>query len=372
MQRINAFLAGLNLHHILSKDINHVQIENCVGFVKVPVGIAGPLRVNASCGTDGEFYAPLATTEAAVVASCSRGCKALSCRGVQFEIISEGMARAPVLFFENPEGAINFARHFQSLRNEFARWAASTSRFLQLIDAQPHIIGSKVHLMCRYTCGAAAGQNMVTKASQYACEKLLEEYGSKFMIKEFVIEGDFASHKKPQSVGTSLGVEVLACGIITNAVCQSTLGCTTERLYHVHCTTNEGRTRSGAFGSNANAANVIAALFTATGQDIASITEASWSHLTMEYNYETKDLIASLYIPSLPVGTIGGGTSHPAQQEALRILKCDNPAMKKRLAGLIASFSLALEVSTLSAVASNTFTSSHLRLARHDQNSAKL
>jgi hydroxymethylglutaryl-CoA reductase len=129
-------------------------------------------------------------------------------------------------------------------------------------------------------------------------------------------------------------------------------------------TIKEGGIRNGQFGSNINTANILAGVFIATGQDAASIAEGSWSQLTPEYNYQTKELKMTLYFPSLPVGVVGGGTLYDTQREALNALGCTGPGTKRRLAGLIAAFAIALDVSTSAAIVSNTFTQSHQRLAR--------
>lgn len=100
------------------------------------------------------------------------------------------------------------------------------------------------------------------------------------------------------------------------------------------------------------------------GQDPGSIAESSWSHLTTEFNDDSGDLTFSLYFPSLPVGTVGGGTGYPTQREALDLIGCRGPGRKWALAETVASFALALEISTLSAVSNDTFAQSHQRLAR--------
>ncbi|KAA8641440.1 hypothetical protein EYZ11_002252 [Aspergillus tanneri] len=344
-----------------------VRIENCIGFVQVPVGVAGPLRVTGP-ETKGEYYAPLATCEPTLVASCSRGCKVFNaCGGLQFEVLNEAMSRAPMFLFANPGQAIAFARAVPSFQNDFARWANSTSRYVRLQELQTSVIGSSVHLFCSYFCGNAAGQNMVSKATQHACEMLRNsKCGKKFQIKDFIIEGQLASDKKPSwgNVQRPRGVEALAWGTITNSACQEILGCSTERLYRTQMALKEGGIRNGQFGCNINTANIIAAMFVSTGQDAGSVAEASWSHLTSEYDYETKELKMTLYFPSLTVGTVGGGTLYPSQRECLTMLGCAVEGGKRRLAGMIAAFAVALDASTSAAIANDTFTMSHMKLAR--------
>ncbi|KAF2022492.1 nad-binding domain of hmg-CoA reductase, partial [Setomelanomma holmii] len=150
---------------------SEIKIESFVGFVKVPVGLAGPLRVRDGCHTDDDFFAPLATVEPTLVASCSRGCKAFNrCGGIRFSILGEGMSRAPVFSFASPAEAIVFAKHIPGFKGQFAADAEKTSRYARLQNLTSHIIGSNVHVKFEYICGDAVGQNMVTIATQRACD----------------------------------------------------------------------------------------------------------------------------------------------------------------------------------------------------------
>lgn len=163
---------------------------------------------------------------------------------------------------------------------------------------------------------------------------------------------------------------MLAWADLSNAACRDVLGCTTLRLYSIFTTIRDGQVRNGQWGSNINTANIIAAMFIACGQDAGSVVEASWSHLTLDYDWQTKQLKLSLFLPSLPVGVVGGGTGSTAQQASLKLLGCHEPGTKQRLAGLIAAFALALDVSTSAGIATNTFTAGHKRLARGETDAA--
>jgi NADP-dependent 3-hydroxy-3-methylglutaryl-CoA reductase len=347
---------------------SEIKIESFVGFVKVPVGLAGPLRVRGSCQIDDDFFAPLATLEATLVASCSRGCKAFNrCGGIQFHILGEGMSRAPVFSFASPGEAIIFSERIPSFKEQFGADAEKTSRYTRLQSLTPHVIGSNVHVKFEYLCGDAVGQNMVTIATQRACDLFLEsDIARELVVRSFAIEGEMASDKKASwgNVKAPRGMQVMAWGQLSNAVCEEVLKCRAERLYELWTWMREGQIRNGQFGSNVNTANVVAAMFVACGQDAGSIAESAWSHLTLDYNKETELLKISLFFPSLPVGIVGGGTGHMAQKASLKLLHCDEPGTKHRLAGLVAAFALALDVSTSAAIASDTFTQNHARLAR--------
>lgn len=367
VEKIHSLARSLNLRDTCTEDeTSEIKIENCIGFSKVPIGLAGPLRIT-SFDFESNAYAPLATYESTLVASCSRGCKAFNISGgVQFEILGNGMSRAPLFVFKNPGDAVAFNRALPAFRASFSKWAESTSRHVRLQEMRSTIIGSQVHVFCSYSTGSAAGQNMVTKATQHACEMLRNSCGKRFSIQDFLIEGQLSSDKKPSwgNVSATRGVEVLTWGTITPSACQTILGCSTQRLYWTQQALKEGGIRNGQFGANINTANIFSAMFISTGQDPGSTAEAAWSHLTSELDPSTGTLTMSLYIPSLPVGTVGGGTAYSTQKEALNILKCGEPGMKNRLAGIIGSFALALDASTSAAIANDTFTESHMRFAR--------
>ncbi|KAJ6128163.1 hydroxymethylglutaryl-coenzyme A reductase family protein [Penicillium samsonianum] len=346
----------------------NAKIENCIGSVKVPVGIAGPLAVKGSDGTDGIYHAPLATVEPTLVASCARGCKVFnSSGGVQFKLLRDNMTRAPVFWFSCPEDAAAFYDVVPGLLSEFREIAESTSNYARLVRIDPQIIGSTVHILFEYYTGNAAGQNMVTFATQKVCDLFAESNTALVMkVKNITVEGQRVAEKSLSwgNILHSRGVGVMAWGTVTQHACQSILGCSTWDAYQVIQNTKEGGTRNGQIGYSANQANVVAAMFIACGQDAASVSESSWSHLTAEFDRETEEITLSTYLPSLPVGTVVGGSALETQREALELLGCTGPGSKGRLAGLIASFALALDVSTVAAITNKTFAASHRKFAR--------
>ncbi|KAJ6118254.1 hydroxymethylglutaryl-coenzyme A reductase family protein [Penicillium samsonianum] len=348
--------------------IKNAKIENCIGSVKVPVGIAGPLRISGSDGTKGIFHAPLATCEATLVAGCSRGSKLLnSSGGVKFKLLRDNMTRAPVFWFSCVEDAASFYDLLPQLFSEFRDAAQSTSKYACLEKITPHLVGNTVHVVLEYHCGEAAGQNMVTFATQQACDRFAASTtAQEVRLQKVSIEGSLASEKSLSwgNILNSRGVSVMAWGRITKMACESTLGCSTWALYQHTINSKEAATRHGQLGYSVNQANIVAAMFIACGQDAASVAESAWSHLILEYDRGTEELCVSTYFPSLPVGTVGGGTIYDTQREALEILECTGPGSKCRLAGLIASFALALDVSTAAAVTNNTFAASHYKLGR--------
>jgi hypothetical protein len=123
---------------------------------------------------------------------------------------------------------------------------------------------------------------------------------------------------------------------------------------------------AGMLGISSNIANVIAAIFASTGQDIASVFESSAGQFHLEPDGD--GVFASILLPTLVIGTIGGGTSLPTQADALRVMGCYGEGKVSRLAEIIAGYALALELSTLSAIAAGNFASAHERLGKSKQN----
>jgi hydroxymethylglutaryl-CoA reductase len=278
--------------------------------------------------------------------------------GIKVTALSEGLSHAPVFIFRMVNDALQFYYHVPMLKPLFDASSDKTSRYARLIKVTPHIIGRTIHVKFRYTCGDAAGQNMVTIATHHACQDL--------GIVDFQIEGQFSSDKKLSwgNVKDPRGIEVMAWGTLSDPVCHEILGCSTTRLRSVIARFEDGSTQNGQMGQNINTAKVMAAMFISCGQDAASVFESGWSHLTTDLDKETKVLTMSLYIPSLLVGTVGGGTHYPNQRESLELIGCYRDGKKWALAETITAFALALDVSTVSAIANDTFAASHQNLAQ--------
>ncbi|BCR98691.1 hydroxymethylglutaryl-CoA reductase [Aspergillus luchuensis] len=365
--QISQILTGVEHITRHNQDPFKVKIENFIGYTHVPVGLAGPLHIRTPTGPDKEIWAPMATTEAAVVASCCRGCKVANASGgIEVHMEEEGMTRGPVFRFQNPGDALRFARALPTLQASFKEVAESTSKHARLQSLKPHTIGSSVHLLLSYACGDASGQNMVTIATDWIRDWVSKNLEKEYKVVDTFVEGMLSSDKKPswRNVAVVRGVETVAWTALSDSACQRVLGCSSAQLYNFIQTTQEAGIRNGQHGSNMDSANILAAIFIATGQDPACVADASWAHLTPEYDQASKTITLSLYFPSMPVGVIGGGTSYATQQEGLRIMQCNEPGGKRRLAGYIAAFALALEISSASAVVTKTFARSHKRLAR--------
>ncbi|MFI9248749.1 phosphotransferase [Streptomyces sp. NPDC053069] len=343
------------------------NIEGFVGAVEIPVGIAGPLLF---CGENvqGEIYAPMAATEGALVSSATRGALAVTMAGGgTTRAVSQAMTRAPVFAFYRLSAAGRFAsaipRHLGDLRAAVRQ----VSHHAELVSIEPVVLGRTVHLRFRYTTADAAGQNMTTACTWHACQWILKQphLTGDEELESFIIEGNTSGDKKAsaQAMAEGRGTRVSADCLLPGGVVERVLKTTPDELVRGYQHIAAGAVHSGVLGSNANTANMVAAIFTATGQDIACVHESSVGQFILERRPD--GVYASMTLPSLAIGTVGGGTHLPAQHELLEAMGCTGRGSTARLAEIIAGFALALDLSTVSAAVSGQFASAHERLGRN-------
>lgn len=344
------------------------NIEALIGSIEIPVGIAGPLHIKGE-EADGLFYAPMATSEGALVASATRGATAISrSGGATARVLDQRMLRVPVFVLNSSANAILFSEwvtdHFKEISAETRKY----SNYANLVKLQAFVFGRSVHVHFVYKTGDAAGQNMTTTCTWRACQWILLEM-SEFEgveFENFMIEANLSNDKKVtyQSFLRGRGIRVLAEAQISDAVCQEILKVTPKQLVDAYNNFVVGSVAAGMVGININIANVIGAMFAATGQDIACTHESSIGQLHLELT-DNDDVYATMMLPSLVIGTVGGGTNLPTQRECLELIGCDGPGKAAKLAEIIASFCLALDLSTLSAIASDQFARAHEKLGRN-------
>lgn len=170
------------------------NIENCIGTVKLPVGIAGPLRVNGAFAQD-DFYLPLATTEAALVASYNRGARLITeAGGCTVMVLSQAITRAPGFIFQNLIEVSRFVRWLHEQFPALKQAAEASTRYGRLMDLRTTVEGNHVYLNFDYTTGDASGQNMVTIATAEILKYITEH--SPVIPKHSFVEANFSGDKK--------------------------------------------------------------------------------------------------------------------------------------------------------------------------------
>jgi hypothetical protein len=277
------------------------------------------------------------------------------------------MMRVPFFVFTNMQNALLFSRWVQDHVHELRQTVKQVSRHAELMDVEPHLMGKVVHVWFRYATGDAAGQNMTTTCTWHACLWLMSQmqYFENMELENFGVEGSMSGDKKVtyQSFIGGRGIRVTAECFINREILKKILKVTPEQIMHGHHLSMAASQQVGMIGYNINVANVIASIFTATGQDIACVHECSLAQLHVQ---DIDDgLYVNILLPSLIVGTVGGGTHLPRQNDYLKMLDCAGPGKVSRLAEIIAGFCLALDLSTMCAVAGGQFASAHERLGRN-------
>eukprot|EP01088_Endostelium_zonatum_P017688 TRINITY_DN5344_c0_g2_i1.p1 TRINITY_DN5344_c0_g2~~TRINITY_DN5344_c0_g2_i1.p1 ORF type:complete len:606 (+),score=160.10 TRINITY_DN5344_c0_g2_i1:72-1889(+) len=362
-------------HSLPFTDYDYSQIlgrncENVVGYIQVPVGVAGPLLLNSR-----KINLPMATTEGCLVASTSRGCKAITlsngCRAV---VVDDGMTRAPAVKFECLKTANQFKKYiktnFEGLRSVFE----STSRFAKLVQIKTAIAGRTVYIRFKATTGDAMGMNMITKGVDACLDFLKTQFPEMEIIS---ISGNYCSDKKPAAVNwiEGRGKSVVCETTLKKSVVESVLKTTVDAMIETNVSKNlVGSAIAGSIGGfNAHASNVVSAIFLATGQDIAQNVESSSCITLMERSGE--DLYVSVTMPSIEVGTVGGGTHLSGQNACLEMVlgedkeeekgeKREGGKRAKRLAKAVCGGVLAGEISLMAALSAGHLTQSHMQLNR--------
>ncbi|MCX7706793.1 MAG: hydroxymethylglutaryl-CoA reductase [Anaerolineae bacterium] len=370
VKRRQAFVesfSGVKLQHITNFSFDpHLAKGNCehfTGVAQVPLGFAGPLRVNGE-HAQGDFIIPLATAEGTLVASYNRGMKVLNqCGGVKCTVVDDAMQRAPVFVFDDARGARDFVAWVQEHIDKIREEAEATSHVAKLRYIDPFLSNKFAYLRFNFHTGDAAGQNMVGRATFAACSWIIDNYPG---IRRFYLESNFATDKKASQVNImrTRGKRVTAEATIKRDVLIQQLRVEPEQLAYHAGVANVGAFLSGANNNGLHAANAITALFIATGQDAANVAESSAGIIYSELTPE-RDLYLSLTLPSLIVATYGGGTGLATQRECLEILGCYGKGKVLKFAEIVAGVALAGEISLAAAISSLDWVSAHETYGRN-------
>ncbi|KAA3676978.1 hydroxymethylglutaryl-CoA reductase (NADPH) [Paragonimus westermani] len=344
--------------------VNGQCCEEVIGYLPLPVGKVGPLLLDGH-----SHYIPLATTEGCLVASTNRGCRALFLAGgVNSVVFRDQMTRAPVVWFPSVLQVveciawIESAVGYQSLKTVFNR----TSAHINLISVFPNPSGHYLHIRFAASTGDAMGMNMVSKATNSALHELQNHFPQ---MKVISLSGNMCTDKKPSAINTILGrgKSVLAEACLPATVLAQVLHTSASRLSRLaHAKNWIGSAMAGCpgmTGANAHAANIVAGIFAATGQDLAQVVDSS-ACLTQFEVGENDSLIATVTMPCLEVGTIGGGTRLPAQRACLDLMDLNVDCPTEHLSRLITGTVLAGELSLMAALDTDDLVSAHLRLNR--------
>jgi hydroxymethylglutaryl-CoA reductase (NADPH) len=352
---------SINIERVVKRNC-----ENMIGVIQVPVGVAGPLRIQGEFA-DGEYYLPLATTEGALIASVNRGCSAVTrAGGAQVRILRDGMTRAPVFATKSVIHAHDTIVWVEDHKDELRILGESTTSHGKMLDIVPFVAGTSVFLRIVFDTKDAMGMNMVTIASERIAEEVEKETGAHLVA----LSGNMCTDKKPAAINSILGrgKTVIAGVFLSDELVREVFKTEAATLALVNYRKNlVGSARAGSLGYNAHAANIIAALFIACGQDPAHVVEGSLAMTTVDP--VDGGVYVAVTLPSLQIGTVGGGTGIATQAECLSILGVaggGTPAgsNSKTFAEIIASGVLAGELSLLGALGAGHLARAHKKLGR--------
>ncbi|CAM8923930.1 unnamed protein product [Rhodiola kirilowii] len=378
LQRVTGkSLKGLPLEGLDYESILGQCCEMPVGYVQIPVGVAGPLLLDGR-----EYTVPMATTEGCLVASTNRGCKAIYMSGgASSVLLRDAMSRAPVVRFGSAKRAAELKyllenpMNFEMLSHVFNK----SSRFGRLQSIKCAIAGKNLYMRFSCSTGDAMGMNMVSKGVQNVLDYLQEDF---FDMDVIGISGNYCSDKKPAAVNwiEGRGKSVVCETIIKEEVVKKVLKTTVASLVELNMLKNlTGSAMAGSLGGfNAHASNIVSAIFIATGQDPAQNVESSNCITMMEAINDGKDLHVSVSMPSIEVGTVGGGTQLASQSACLNLLgvkgasKNEPGANARLLATIVAGSVLAGELSLMSAISAGQLVKSHMKYNRSNRDIAKL
>ncbi len=337
------------------------NIENMIGVVQIPLGFAGPVTVNGDHAM-GPFIIPLATTEGALIASISRGMSVITAAGgARVKVFSDGMTRAPVLRVKGIDHAFEVMKWTDENSVAIQKAVKETTSHGEIIQIEYFPNGRSLHMRFTFSTGDAMGMNMATIASEAVCRLICENTGAEMVS----VSGNMCTDKKPAAINmiSGRGKTVIAEARIPKDLAEQKLHASVSSIVETNTRKNLiGSAMAGSLGFNAHAANMVAALYLATGQDPAQVVEASETMTVCED--VDGDLYISVRMPAVEIGTVGGGTKLPAQSEALSMIDCKGAGKALKFAELVAVTVLAGELSTLGAQAVGHLGKAHADLGR--------
>lgn len=357
--------AGRSLPHLAGAAVGPEEargnVENLVGFAQVPVGLAGPFRVDTSAGRR-EVVVPMATNEGAMVAAYSRGMKVLSAAGgVRARVLREGLSQCPVLLYDDAATAERAAATTLAAMDELRGIVRGTTEHGRLDTVGAEVLGRRLVLVLGFTTGDAIGINMAARAADLVSAEIERRTGARG---RYVHGVDVEKRANARALVEGRGRSVVADATVPRAVCEELLRVTPEELAAIRATYAVGFAHLGTQNHLVQAANGLAAVMLACGQDVAYVTECSTGFLDLDVT-EAGDLYASATLPSLLVGTVGGGSNKGTAAECLDILGVRGAGGANPFAEILAATVLAGDLSLMASFCNHEFVAAHEKLGRN-------
>ena len=337
------------------------KVENMLGYAQVPVGLAGPLLVDTSAGIK-EVYVPMATTEGALVASYSRGMKAMRSGGpARSRVTRELLSQHPVLVYGSAQAASSAAARLPAMEAEFERLTRSCTSHGRLLEVRAEQVGRRLILCLGFSTADAIGINMAASASELCCAHLAAQTGA---LERYVHGEDVEKRANARALIEGRGRSVICEVELPREALERTLRVTPEALVAIQRTYSMGFARLGTQNHLVQSANGLAAVFIACGQDAAYVTECATGFLDLECS-PSGDLLASVSLPSLLVGSVGGGSGQGTAAECLALMGVLGEGGGNPFAEILGAVVLAGDLSLLASFCTHEFVAAHERLGRN-------
>jgi hydroxymethylglutaryl-CoA reductase (NADPH) len=359
--------------HVFDHDLEPFAkaTEALTGAALVPVAVVGPIDIEL-----GEYeleepegrvvergraregvYVPLANTEGGLSISLYRGARAVGeSGGFRTHVLGDRITRASAFLFDDTAQAVAFAAWVETQLDDMRAWLESEpiqglSKYAKLRELETHVVGSMCHVMYAFTTGDACGMNMITRNS-YALNQGFVMERAPVRPRRAMLEGNMGGDKKPSAryfERGGHGKTVIAEATLTDDAVRRVLKTTIHDLLELAFVGTHGAIASGMQSVAFTPATAIAAIFTATGQDIGMVGTSSMAHGTA--HRVEGGLNVTMRLPALEVATVGGGTTLPYARSWLGLMGCDGPGKVYRLAQIVAAATLSLEISASAAMA---------------------
>ncbi len=336
------------------------NIENPLGVIQIPLGLVGPVPVRGKNAV-GDFYVPMATTEGALLLTYDLGARlAEMAGGVNVEVLSKVVHITPMFPIQTSEAATVSEFVNQNYEN-IKKVAEGDSQHTKLLGIEQRVVGRNFLLKFKYDTGDAQGLNMINHASFHACKYIEAKTGAKFYHRSHY---SGVKHYSPTNERDGYGRVVKASAVISGKAL-GFLRVTAGDMKDFFDRCRECGQSAGIRSVNVHAANAIAAIFLACGQDAADLSSAHVCDTSVDLVNGNKDLKIEVILRNLLLATVGGGTVLGTQRECLSIMDCVGTGKADKLAEIIAATVLVGEYPTAAAVINRTYVDIHNKYGRN-------
>lgn len=352
--------SGLDFSNSLTDSPDNLKgiIEQHIGYHTIPMAIASPLVLHGEFAK-GTFLLPVCTIEGTLVYSLTRGMMAAAdSGGIIIRHLGQRLSRAPVFLFSSIVEVKPFIDFIDKHYEQIKKVSESTTRYGKLIEIKKIPNGPMVILEFIYTTGDAAGQNMVTIATHAGCKYIQSRINNGRFFLESGLNCDKKLSRRTMSVGR--GHSLLVETVISKQILRRLFHIDVQEAVEFFQLGSAVSQIAGTLGNQLHIANGLAAIYLAMGQDVACVAENSLGNIKISEGPEKGSAVFTMLLPSLTIGTVGGGIRLPSQQRNLELIGChEGTNSSKKLAEIIGGAVLCLEMSLFSAIVSDTFAEAH-------------